>query len=173
MPRASPTQVIEQRLTLGTYERNKIEEVERIATRGLTVATVGAVAMPLAIAGAAAAVSVGLVGFGLSDDLDREAIRNLIIGTPSISRTKLDGSEQVINNPVYGIPIIGPLFGTGLRIGEYTAEGVTGAVGKAAEALESVLSDAVASGFDVSQGSPGDGGGGGSRTGIFGGSVFM
>ncbi len=136
MPRASPTQVIEQRLTLGTYERNKIEEVERLAKRSLTVAGVGAVAMPLAVVGAAGALAVSMTGLGLGDVLDKEAIRNITIGAPSVSRTRRDGSEQVIENPLFGVPLLGPLFGTGMRLGEKTAEATSATVEAIANALD-------------------------------------
>lgn len=136
MPRAAPTSVIEQRLTLGTYERAKIEELEQYGKRALMVGSLSAVALPMALVGAAGAISIGMVGFGLNNDLNKEAIRNILIGVPSIRRTRADGSEQTIDNIFFGVPIIGPLFGTGMRIGEKTAEATTRAVSAVEEAVQ-------------------------------------
>lgn len=143
LPRSAPDQVREHRLTLGTYERNQVEPIlaeVRQAARGAKVATwsaaIGAVAMPLAIASVGGALALGMVGFGLDGNLDRQAIRDVILGTPSVRRTKADGTEQEIENPFFGFPIIGPLFGTGMRIGEKTAEATTAAADVVATAAK-------------------------------------
>lgn len=138
MPRAAPTSVVEQRITLGTYERNELRRLERQAKIGLGITGLSAVAVPLAIGTAAVAVSLGLAGFGLGNDLDKEAIRNLVLGTPVINRTRRDGSEQEIKNPLFGVPVLGPLFGTGMRLGEASAEATTSLVDQVLSGIESL-----------------------------------
>lgn len=123
-------------MTLGNYERKSLERIERTLKVRTWTDTVSALAMPFAVVGAAGALGVALVGFGLNDDLNKEAIRNILIGVPEVKRTRRDGTEQVIENPAFGVPIIGPLFGTGLRIGEKTAEATTRAVDAALTAVE-------------------------------------
>lgn len=132
MPRAKPDRVVEHRLTLGNAERTMLVEAGKQArTYGYgrlgVQATTGTLS---AIAGASAAgvIALGLIGLGLNGNLDREAIRNLTIGAPAVERTRQDGSAQVIENPLYGVPILGPLFGTGMRIGEKTAEAASSVV---------------------------------------------
>lgn len=138
MPRAAPTSVVEQRITLGTYERAELRRLERQAKIGLGISGLSAVAVPLAIGTGAVAIGLGFLGFGLGSDLDKQAIRNLVIGTPEVKRTRADGSEQAIKNPLYGIPVLGPLFGSGMRLGETTAEATTSIFTKAVEAVEEV-----------------------------------
>ena len=146
MPRNAPDKVTEHRLTLGTYERQQIDPILaeiRQAARGARVATwgaaIGQVALPLAIASGAGVLALGLVGLGLDGNLDRERIRDVILGTPSVRRTRRDGTEQEVQNPFFGVPIVGPLFGTGMRVGEKTAE----AVSKTANAVDDALVAAV------------------------------
>jgi hypothetical protein len=151
MPRNAPDKVTEHRLTLGTFERSQIEPLlveMRQAAKGAKVATwsaaIGAVAMPLAIASVGGAVALGLVGFGLDGNLDRQSIRDVILGTPSVRRTRKDGTEQEIENPFFGFPIIGPLFGTGMRIGEKTAEATTQTVTTVTTAVETAIQETAA-----------------------------
>ncbi len=136
MPRAAPTQVVEQRITLGTYERNELRRLERQAKVGLALSGVSAVAVPLAIGTSAVAVGLGLLGFGLGSDLDKDRLKELVIGTRDVRRTRKDGTEQVIKNPLYGVPVLGPLFGSGMRFGEVTAEATTTVVDEVLSAIE-------------------------------------
>ena len=136
MPRAAPSQVVEQRITLGSYERNELRRLERQAKIGLGISGLSAVAVPLAIGTSAVAVGLGLLGFGLGSDLDKERLGDLVIGTPDVRRTRKDGSEQVIKNPLYGVPVLGPLFGSGMRFGEVTAETTTAIVDEVINAIE-------------------------------------
>lgn len=56
MPRKAPGQVIETRITLGTYERDKVEELRRLIRRRQNIDAATAAAMPVAL------VAVGLTG---------------------------------------------------------------------------------------------------------------
>ncbi|MGB0377283.1 MAG: hypothetical protein ACPGGE_00560 [Poseidonia sp.] len=136
MPRAAPAQVVEQRVTLGTYERNKLARLERLARVNAATLGVNRVLMPMAVAFSSTAGALALVGLGLGSNLDKERILDVIIGTPSIKRTRADGSEQEIANLFYGVPVLGPLFGTGMRIGEKSAEATTNLWTKTVEAVE-------------------------------------
>lgn len=138
MPRAAPTQVVEQRITLGTYERNELRRLERQAKVGLALSGVSAVAVPLAIGTSAVAVGLGLLGFGLGSDLDKDRIKELVIGTQEVRRTRKDGTEQVIKNPLFGVPVLGPLFGSGMRFGEVTAEATTTVIDEILTTIENV-----------------------------------
>lgn len=139
MPRSAPSTVVEQRITLGTYERQQAEHL-LTAVRRATIAQASArAASSLGLITVGGAVALGLVGLGLGDDLDRERIRDVILGTPSVRRTKADGTEQVIENPLFGVPILGPLFGTGMRIGEKTAEVVTETVAAVSGTVEGAM----------------------------------
>lgn len=164
MPRAAPTTVVEQRITLGQFERQALLRAGREARTGLGLSIgasmIGRVAVPLAIASGAAAIALGLAGMGLGQNLDKEKIEAITIGTPDVKRTRMDGTEQTIPNIAYGIPVIGPLFGTGMRIGEKSAETVSGffaAIEDFEARFKQNLADTVA---DVT-----GGGGGGSSSG--------
>ncbi len=146
MPRNAPDRVQEHRLTLGTYERQQIEPLIQEVTsaaKGAKVATwtaaIGAVALPMALVTAGGAIALGLVGFGLDNVLDRERIRDVLLGTPSVTRTRRDGTEQTIDNLFFGVPIIGPLFGTGMRIGERTVEAATGTINTVDDAVKAAV----------------------------------
>lgn len=136
MPRAAPAQVVEQRVTLGTYERNKLARLERMARINSATLGLNRVLMPLAVGFSSTAGALALVGLGLGSNLDKERILDVLIGTPTIKRTRADGSEQVIENIFHGVPIFGPLFGTGMRIGEKSAEVTTNLWTKTVEAVE-------------------------------------
>ena len=56
MPRKAPNQVIETRFTLGTYERDKVEELRRLVRRKQNIDAATAAVMPLSI------LAVGLTG---------------------------------------------------------------------------------------------------------------
>jgi len=139
MPRSAPEKVVEHRITLGTYERARLEQAANTARNAAIVASVGRIVPSIALASVGAALGLGLIGFGLDSDLDRERIRDVLIGTPNVRRTRRDGTEQVVENIFFGVPILGPLFGTGMRIGEKTAEAVSNTANAVDEALTSVM----------------------------------
>ena len=66
MPRKAPTQVIEQRVTLGTHERAALARVLKAEERARTLEGIGAVAEPLAIgAGVITAAYLGASAYRL------------------------------------------------------------------------------------------------------------
>lgn len=56
MPRKAPGQVIETRITLGTYERDKVEELRALVRRKQNIDAATAVIMPVSV------LAVGLTG---------------------------------------------------------------------------------------------------------------
>lgn len=148
MPRASPTSVVVQRVEFGNVERELLRSTRNLARAQIASRTFTGTLSALAGATAGGVLALSLVGLGLNGDIDREAIRNLTIGAPAVERTRLDGSAQVIENPLFGVPILGPLFGTGMRIGAKTAEATTTIVDEVARAASDVA--AVATGGEPS-----------------------
>jgi len=59
MPRAKPTQVIENRHTFGTFERKWVVEQEDWVKTRLNIASVGVVAVPIAVALGGCALGYG------------------------------------------------------------------------------------------------------------------
>tara|TARA_R110000751_G_scaffold103921_2_gene199288 strand:+ start:108 stop:569 length:462 start_codon:yes stop_codon:yes gene_type:complete len=60
MPRRAPTEIVEQRITFGNYERQFVTEVKNDAEKALKVATISAVALPVSIG-----IGGALLGYGL------------------------------------------------------------------------------------------------------------
>jgi hypothetical protein len=85
MPRLAPTEIVEQRITFGNYERQFVTDVKNDIEKTVKVAAITAAAVPLAtVAG------LGLMGYGIY----KGASMNLVqwIGKPlqllQISRTR-------------------------------------------------------------------------------------
>jgi hypothetical protein len=85
MPRGKPTSIVEQRITLGTFERQWIVEQEDYLKSQVTQAKVAVLAVPVGIAVAGSALAYGIylaggkVGAGLSQiDFDIPNPLNII-----------------------------------------------------------------------------------------------
>ena len=60
MPRRAPTEIVEQRITFGNYERQFVTEIKNDVEKGVKIAAITAAAVPLAtVAG------LGLLGYGV------------------------------------------------------------------------------------------------------------
>jgi len=82
MPRKAPTQVIEQRLTFGTFERQWVVEQEEYLKTRLNIASVGLIAVPIgAVLGGCA------LGYGAYAGMC--AIAGAIPFRPSIANAKV------------------------------------------------------------------------------------
>ena len=69
MPRKAPTEIVEQRITFGTYERQFVTEVKNDIEKSVKVAAVTTVAVP-AILGASIVGGLGLLGYGIYRGMD-------------------------------------------------------------------------------------------------------
>ena len=69
LPRKAPTEVIEQRITFGNYERQFVTEVKNDIEKSVKLAAVTTVAVPVVL-GSAVVGGLGLLGYGLYRGLD-------------------------------------------------------------------------------------------------------
>ena len=69
MPRRAPTEIVEQRITFGNYERQFVTEVKNEIEKGVKIATITAVAIPASIA-IGTIGGLGLLGYGIYRGLD-------------------------------------------------------------------------------------------------------
>lgn len=134
MPRKAPSSVIENRITLGNFERDEFKQtmdalqrqlkVDAALKAGQTVMNVGAI------------IGVGYLGFlsvgilakslGYAGDLVdkvKDGASQAVFGKQSIVSNR---TGQTIKNPVHDIPIIGGLFGLGMDIGNAGFDGEPG-----------------------------------------------
>jgi len=87
MPRAKPTQVIENRHTFGTFERKWVVEQEDWVKTRLNIASVGVVAVPVGIV-----IGLGALGYGAYAGMC--AIAGAIPSNP----LSLDGAKTTLSN---------------------------------------------------------------------------
>jgi len=140
MPRRGPDQVIERRMTLGTYERNLLEPVLKAQATRDNVRTASLVGVGLiATAGVVGASWLAFEAFMLSRGLlseyenTKEKIKTGIeaatVGLPSYKASNPDPASTLFRdpddptrriNPAAGVPVVGALFGLGMVIGEKT-----------------------------------------------------
>lgn len=174
MPRHAPTNVVEQRITLGTYERERLDALLDLANRDRTVdRTVDhvvdvakAAMMPVGLFLAGYVVYQGMIHWATGVD----GLRDQFKSSPFGQYTDRFGENISRTHPLYRFINWGFGGENPPIVNEKTQSAVTAAVEQAGEKLADALSSVVP---DVSQGQEGEGDGGGSRTGVFGGSVFM
>lgn len=141
MPRKSPSTVNEQRVTLGSFERDLLKPVLKAQAARDNVRTAGFVGVGLVATTAVVGVSwLGFEAFMLAKGLtgEYEATKEKIkkgfeavtVGLPSYKTTAPpnpndtrfrdpdDPTRRV--NPAAGVPIVGALVGLGMVIGEKT-----------------------------------------------------
>jgi len=87
MPRAKPTQVIENRHTFGTFERKWVVEQEDWLKRRANIASAGIVAVPLGLA-----IGLGALGYGAYAGMCH------IAGAIPSNPFSLDGIEKGVAN---------------------------------------------------------------------------
>ena len=130
MPRKAPSVVQESRITLGNFERDEFKQTLDAVQRQMKVNTI--VRGVQGVTTVAAVVGVGYLGFlsigmiakafGYAGDLVEEVkdtASNIIYGQEEYvtGEYKDDGTPNNIKNPANDIPIIGGLFGAGMKIG--------------------------------------------------------
>jgi hypothetical protein len=76
LPRKAPSQVLEHRMTMGTYERNLLTEIKTDIDKGIKIAAVGAVAVPVTL-GVGLVGGMGLLGYGLYQGLSSFGFGNI------------------------------------------------------------------------------------------------
>ena len=60
MPRLAPTEIVEQRITFGNYERQFVTDIKNDVEKGVKIAAITAAAVPVATV-----VGLGLMGYGI------------------------------------------------------------------------------------------------------------
>jgi len=93
MPRKAPTQVIEQRLTFGTFERQWVVEQEEYLKTRLNIASIGIVAVPIGVVIGGCALGYGAYAgmCALAGAIPKSPIPSLDWLT---STTQKDGTEN-------------------------------------------------------------------------------
>jgi len=69
LPRKAPSEVIEQRITFGTYERQFVTEIKNDIEKSVKVAAVTTVTVPVVL-GASIVTGLGLLGYGIYRGMD-------------------------------------------------------------------------------------------------------
>jgi len=170
MPRTAPNNVTEHRLTLGTYERNALADLARQDEDDFDLQPIidvtKALALPVASLTSAYLLYLGLINFSTGVD----ELRNRFGETPFGRYANRFGPNVRRTHPLYRFLT----WGFGGENPPIVPDETKSAVADYVESVADTVADAITSAVpDVSQGAQGDGGGGGSRSGIFGGSVFM
>jgi hypothetical protein len=108
MPRTSPDTTTEHRITLGSYERERLESMVKAANRDRTVEAVAQLAGPVAAVGAAYVVYQGMVGWGEGRNRIAEWWRGL---TTTTTGDVAQASPGLIDSAL--VFVFGPLGYTG------------------------------------------------------------
>ena len=69
MPRRAPTEIVEQRITFGNYERQFVTEVKNDIEKGVKIAAISAIAVPVTVA-VGAVGGLGLLGYFIYRGMD-------------------------------------------------------------------------------------------------------
>jgi hypothetical protein len=92
MPRLAPTEIVEQRITFGNYERQFVTDVKNDIQKGVTVAAITAAAIPLAtVAG------LGLLGYGIYRGMNSWAFGDALDTAGSLAKVQLVLLNKVLN----------------------------------------------------------------------------
>ncbi|MGB0726281.1 MAG: hypothetical protein ACPGQO_05795 [Candidatus Poseidoniaceae archaeon] len=125
MPRTAPDTTTEHRVTLGTFERERLEAMVKAANRDRTLEAVAQLAGPVAAVGAAYVVYQGMVGWGEGRNRIAEWWQN--ITSPSTGPTTADVANAAPGVVDTALTLVfGPLgytgggtFSDGSRIGDF------------------------------------------------------
>lgn len=145
VPRKAPDVVNEHRLTLGTYERQAVEPLAQAVRRASYVATAASTTIGVGLLTVAGATAFfGLQAWLNINDLKSEAnelgekvkggVKTAVFGPDKIKANKPPPPDSSFigdafrdpddpmsyRNPWAGVPVIGPLFGLGMKIGVET-----------------------------------------------------
>jgi hypothetical protein len=92
MPRLAPTEIVEQRITFGNYERQFVTDVKNDIQKGVTIAAITAAAIPVAtVAG------LGLLGYGIYRGMNSWAFGDALDTAGSLAKVQLVLLNKVLN----------------------------------------------------------------------------
>jgi hypothetical protein len=92
MPRLAPTEIVEQRITFGNYERQFVTDVKNDIQKGVTIAAITAAAIPVAtVAG------LGLLGYGIYRGMNSWAFGNALDTAGSLAKVQLVLLNKILN----------------------------------------------------------------------------
>jgi len=96
MPRRAPDGqgVTEHRITFGNYERAFVTEIKTDLEKGVKIAAVSAVAIPVVV-GASAVAGLGLLGYGIYCGLNTFGLMDIENPIPSIDDLKNDDDSYM------------------------------------------------------------------------------
>jgi len=162
MPRNAPKEVIEHRITLGDFERKRLDELTSAYNRDKWLENIPQVGLGVGLLGIGAGIAGGayIIGkvmsehWGILNDVfggnpdgtfwraPEQSIGDMLLfGSKSVETNRDYNEDGVVGdayrdpdnpnrriNPFYGIPVVAPLFGLGMGIGEKTADKFVGLV---------------------------------------------
>jgi hypothetical protein len=92
MPRLAPTEIVEQRITFGNYERQFVTDVKNDIQKGVTIAAITAAAVPVAtVAG------LGLLGYGIYRGMNSWAFGDALDTAGSLAKVQLVLLNKILN----------------------------------------------------------------------------
>jgi hypothetical protein len=92
MPRLAPTEIVEQRITFGNYERQFVTDVKNDIQKGVTIAAITAAAIPVAtVAG------LGLLGYGIYRGMNSWAFGDALDTAGSLAKVQLVLLNKILN----------------------------------------------------------------------------
>ena len=144
MPRLAPNSCNENRMTFGTAERKMLAVALKEGKKNRIQKYITAFALPLT--GVALATGLGIGGYFIGQkiaDADpiaklekfgKKTYGQLVTGEVYDSETdtyepfsvpSVDPEKEPIQNPVAGLPVVGSLFGLGMKFGQYSLDYLT------------------------------------------------
>jgi ABC-type proline/glycine betaine transport system permease subunit len=96
MPRRAPTEIVEQRITFGNYERQFVTEVKNDIEKGVKIATITAVAVPASIV-IGAIGGLGLLGYGIYRGMNSYAFGDALDTAVSLAKVQFVLLDKVLN----------------------------------------------------------------------------
>ncbi len=96
MPRRAPTEIVEQRITFGNYERQFVTDIKNDVEKGVKIATITAVAVPAAIA-IGTVTGLGLLGYGLYRGMNSYAFGDALDTAKSLAKVQVVLLDRILN----------------------------------------------------------------------------
>ena len=96
MPRRAPTEIVEQRITFGNYERQFVTDIKNDIEKGVKIATITAVAVPAAIA-IGTVTGLGLLGYGIYRGMNSYAFGDALDTAKSLAKVQVVLLDRVLN----------------------------------------------------------------------------
>ena len=96
MPRRAPTEIVEQRITFGNYERQFVTDIKNDIEKGVKIATITAVAVPAAIA-IGTVTGLGLLGYGIYRGMNSYAFGDALDTAKSLAKVQVVLLDRILN----------------------------------------------------------------------------